>query len=66
MLTYQEGRKQPTSYSCIELIIMQFFPVSIVKVYNQSVYKQIALEWQMAKQLSGLNHFHQATIKSAD
>ena len=34
--------------------------------YKQLVYKQLALGRQIAKQLSGLNTFHQATIKTID
>ena len=34
--------------------------------YKQPVYKQLAFEWQIAKQLSGLNLFHFATIKATD
>ena len=34
--------------------------------YKQPVYKQLVLEWQIAKQLSGLTPFHKPTIKTID
>ena len=34
--------------------------------YKQPVYKQLALGWQIAKQLSGLKSFQKATIKTTD
>ena len=33
-------------------------------VYQQPVYKQLALAWQIAKQLSGLNPFSLSTNKN--
>ena len=32
--------------------------------HKQSAYKQLALAWQIAQQLSGLNPFHKTTIKA--
>ena len=32
--------------------------------HKQPAYKQIALAWQIAKQLSGLNPSHKITIKA--
>ena len=37
---------------------------TLIFLYKQSVYKQLALGWQIAKQLSGLNPFSLSNNKN--
>ena len=43
---------------------MLFFPTANFLIYKQPVYKQLALEWQIAKKLWGLNPFSLSNNKN--